>query len=178
MTTNNENSDNSDEWDREDIPDFPTISSKIAQIKQDDTVHDDIDDDDTWEAKLQSSSNASASLTSTTRKYGNQSVTKATSNDDVVHDGVGESMIIVNMTMLSNGTIHSKFDIHSVNDPTAVKLLRATIEQSFTNYAKNLVYIQNKTIIPCGTSIWKDALAKLRKDNRNGDYYCPIFPPK
>lgn len=177
MTTNNDNSDNSDEWDRDDIPDFPIIPSKITQNKQDDTVND---DDDTWEAKLQSnntSSNASAT-SSTTRKYGNQSMTETLSNEDVVNDGVRESMIIVNMTILSNGTIHSKFDIHSVNDPTAVKQLRATIEQSYTDYSKNLEYVQNKTIIPCGTSIWKDALAQLRKDNRNGDYYCPIFPPK
>lgn len=87
------------------------------------------------------------------------------------------SMIIINMTKLSNGSIHSKFDANSVNDPQAVAQLRRKIENDYASYSKNIAYIGSGTVIPCGSSVWQEALVALRKDN-SGQYFCPIFAPK
>ena len=122
-------------------------------------------DDDEWGTKIQPSSPTT----------GNAEDDNSNSNNN--NDDGGEPMIIVDMTKLSNGTIHSKFDPNAVNDITAVKVLRRTIEQQYDTYSKNITYLQDRTVIPCGSSVWKDAITVLRKDTV-GHYFCPIFPPK
>mmetsp|Transcript_32264 Transcript_32264/g.39689 ORF Transcript_32264/g.39689 Transcript_32264/m.39689 type:complete len:156 (-) Transcript_32264:2095-2562(-) len=89
----------------------------------------------------------------------------------------GEPMIIVNLTLLSNGTIHSKFDRNSVNDPDGARELRLKIEANYKDYARNPELAMNKTVIPAATNVWRDALVVLRNENE-GHYFSPIFPPK
>lgn len=85
-------------------------------------------------------------------------------------------MIIVDITQIDS-SIHSKFDRNSVNDSMKASKLRKEIESNYTNYSKNTSLLENGTVIPCGSSVWKDALSKLR-DDRQGHYFVPIFPPK
>ena len=98
------------------------------------------------------------------------------SQDDSDDQG-GYPMFLVNMTRLSDGVIHSKFDINSVNDPMAVKVWRTKVERNYTMYASDASLLANRTIIPCGSTVWSTALQNLRREEP-GIYYCPIFPPK
>jgi len=147
-------SDDSDEWAVDDLPDLPAASKKDVIEQQ-----LDVDDGEGWEQKL-------APSNETTKK-------KA---DPVVDEGF--PMIIVDMTQLSKDIIHSKFDANAVNDPAAVKKLRLEIEADYETYSKNSSdLVADGTVIPCGSSVWRLALERLRKE-RQGHYFCPIFPPK
>lgn len=88
----------------------------------------------------------------------------------------GSSMIIVDITQM-NPNIHSKFDRNSVNQPEQASVLRKNIEKKYEDYAFSNVLLSEGTIVPCGTSVWKDALVRLR-DDRPGHYFVPIFAPK
>jgi len=142
-------SDSDDDWATEELPPLPTSKPKKK------VEHSMEDDDDDWQAKLPPTSTPAEQLT----------------------DTEGEPMIIVDMTQLSNEKIHSKFDPNAVNDPAAVKTLRLQIESQFDTYSKDTLLLADRTVIPCGSSIWKEALVTLRKE-KDGHYFCPIFPPK
>ena len=89
----------------------------------------------------------------------------------------GEPMIIVDMTILSNSAIHNKFDKMSVNDSKAASDLRRKIESKYDTYAKDaLLLADHRAVIPCGTTVWRDALVYLRNETP-GHYFAPIFPP-
>ena len=88
----------------------------------------------------------------------------------------GELMVIVDITKL-DGNIHSKFDRNSVNDAAAASTMRKRIEDDFSTYAKDSNLLSDGTVIPCGSTVWRDALVRLRNE-RPGHYFCPIFPPK
>lgn len=163
-----DNDDDSDEWAVDDLP-LPAIAAveKVGRRQG----ADDPDDDEGWECKLPSPVTA-------------EQVTKAsnkTANSEEVEpqgDGGGNPMIIVDMTQLSKGAIHSKFDANAVNDPVAVKKMRLKIEKEYNaSYTKNNAdLLADGTIIPCGSSVWRPALERLRRE-RPGHYFCPIFPP-
>lgn len=99
-----------------------------------------------------------------------------TNESDKLSAEDGESMIIVDITQL-NPDIHSKFDRNSVNQPEEASALRKKIEKSYEEYAFSNDLLSEGTIIPCGTSVWRDALVRLR-DDRPGHYFVPIFAPK
>ena len=148
-----------DDWEREDFSDL-IIPQKIeTQQRGANGIDDLVDDEDGWENKI------ATSVEVVTTK---------------MEEAEGEPMIIVDMSVLSEllslSPIHSKFDPNSVNDTSAVQTLRRRIEQDYEGYAKNQEYIANRTIIPCGSSVWRPALIQLRLE-RPGHYFCPIFPP-
>mmetsp|Transcript_134017 Transcript_134017/g.387863 ORF Transcript_134017/g.387863 Transcript_134017/m.387863 type:complete len:154 (-) Transcript_134017:139-600(-) len=87
-----------------------------------------------------------------------------------------EPMIIVDITQI-DANIHSKFDKNAVNDSAAASALRKRIESDYDAYSKDATMIADGTVIPCGSTVWRDALVRLR-DERPGHYFAPIFPPK
>ena len=152
----------SDDWATEDLPDLPvpSIYEQADATNQQQQLHD---DNEGWERKLPPPKEPTAS-------------------DQHTAVEEGEPMIIVDMTALSEAdsslpAIHSKFDANAVNDPEAVKKLRVTIETNYETYAKNANLLADGTVIPCGSTVWRPALARLRQA-RAGHYFCPIFPPK
>ena len=64
-----------------------------------------------------------------------------------------------------------------MNDPQAVSQLRKKIEQDYENLAKDATLLAEGQVIPCGSTVWKDALIRLRNE-RSGHYFAPVFPPK
>ena len=101
----------------------------------------------------------------------------STSNDEIaLEKPKGEPMIIVDITQIDIN-IHSKFDRNSVNDSAAASAMRKKIESDYEKYSRNSKLVAEGTIIPCGSSVWRDALVRLR-DERPGHYFAPIFPSK
>mmetsp|Transcript_28214 Transcript_28214/g.43048 ORF Transcript_28214/g.43048 Transcript_28214/m.43048 type:complete len:154 (-) Transcript_28214:1783-2244(-) len=143
--------DNSEEWATEELPPFPSTN----QLEQNQPTF--VFDDSYWE-------------------------TKPVDLDQNRHDAnsdaeglEGHPMILVDFTVLSSGTIHCKFDAKSVNDPMAVKDLRSSIEKSYNKYASDAALLAERTVVPCGSSVWRPALQSLRME-KPGHYFCPIFP--
>ena len=90
---------------------------------------------------------------------------------------VSTPMIIVDLTQI-DANIHSKFDKNSVSDAAAASTLRKSIESDYNKYAKESPeLLSDGTVIPCGSTVWRDALVRLREE-RPGHYFAPIFPPK
>jgi hypothetical protein len=85
-------------------------------------------------------------------------------------------MMIVDITKLDEN-VHSKFDRNSVNNPDAASAWRKKMEQEYEKFSKDTQLLENGTVIPCGSSVWRDALVRLR-DERKGHYLCPVFSPK
>jgi hypothetical protein len=85
-------------------------------------------------------------------------------------------LILVDLTALSNGKIHNKFDKYSVNDQDAKKAMCHEITSNYDSYANNSELIMNQTVRHCSEIVWKDALESLRNQHK-GHYWFPIFPP-
>ena len=153
-------SDNSDDWATDDLPDLPVATKVVPTTTGADQQQMNDCDDDGWARKLPPSPVVDASTEQQQEE--------------------GEPMIIVDLTALSQADkslpeIHSKFDANSVNDPDAVKKLRVAIETNYERYARNADWLADRTVIPCGSTVWRPALARLRQE-RPGHYFCPIFP--
>lgn len=87
-----------------------------------------------------------------------------------------QPVMIVDLTKITRGAVHCKFDRHAVNDAAVASAWRKRIEQAYDMYAKDLDLVGNGTILPCGMSVWKQALSRVR-DERPGHFFAPIFPP-
>eukprot|EP00980_Cylindrotheca_fusiformis_P011786 scaffold2816_cov121-Cylindrotheca_fusiformis.AAC.2 len=139
----------SDEWGTEELV-IPSKQEASGDSKED-------EDDDDWEVK---------------RTAPKPVVTKP----GAAEKSEGEPMIIVDITQLDE-SIHSKFDRNSVNNAEAASSWRRKIESNYESYVKDAALLADATVIPCGSSVWRDALVRLR-DERPGHYFCPIFSPK
>lgn len=149
-----EDSDDSDEWGMEELT-LPT--SNKDKKDADEETNDNVDNDEEW-------------LTPAPTPAPEAPKKASPPKDD-------RPMIIVDMTQMTKEQIHSKFDRNSVNDSEAASALRKKIEQDYDTYAKDSELLEDGTVIPCGTSVWRGALSRLR-DERPGHYFAPIFPPK
>mmetsp|Transcript_14382 Transcript_14382/g.34812 ORF Transcript_14382/g.34812 Transcript_14382/m.34812 type:complete len:150 (+) Transcript_14382:26-475(+) len=141
----------SDEWGAEEL----VIPSKSDAAQEKD--EEDENDDGDWDVVIE-------------KKAPKESTSQSTPKSP------GEPMIIVDITQLDDN-VHSKFDRNSVNNADAASAWRRKIEGSYEKYAKDTQLLENGTVIPCGSSVWRDALVRLR-DDRKGHYFCPVFSPK
>jgi hypothetical protein len=150
-----EDSDDSDEWGMEELT-LPTPQKDDAKENANDA-----DNDEDWLTPVPAPK---------APPDHNKPEKEAEATDD-------RPMMIVDMTRMTQEQIHSKFDRNSVNDAEAASALRKKIEQDYDTYAKNSEWAGDGTVIPCGMSVWRGALSRLR-DERPGHYFAPIFPPK
>jgi len=160
-----------DEWDAvgDDIealsppPRPPTEpSSSSAAIENSEKPSGD-DDDDNWMAPA-----------ATTKE---EKIDAAGDGCTIEDDGGGgEPMILVDLTCLSDSKVHNRNDANSVNDPELASTWRRKIEREYGTYSTDTGLLASGVVVPCGSSVWKDAVAQLRRSNK-GHYYVPIFPP-
>ena len=146
----------SDEWGAEELV-IPSVTQKVCVDMNDEDEKNNVDDD-YWELEKNVEEKPNIN-------HQQQDATKD-----------GESMIIVDVTQL-DPNIHSKFDRNSVNQPEQASSLRKKIEENYKDYAFSPKLLSEGAIIPCGSTVWKDALVRLR-DDRPGHYFVPIFAPK
>jgi hypothetical protein len=92
-------------------------------------------------------------------------------------DGESVILILVDLTVLSSGKIHNKFDKFSVNDQDAKKIICNEISSHYSEYANNSKLIMEQTVRHCSDTVWKEALETLREEHK-GHYWFPFFPPK
>ena len=88
-----------------------------------------------------------------------------------------EILILVDLTVLSCGKVHNKFDKFSVNDNDAKARLCEMITSNYDEYYHNSKLIMEQTVRHCSDTVWRDALQSLRNDHP-GHYWFPFFPPK
>ena len=165
-----DDSDDSDEWGLEELV-IPPKGEKTGggNTGQGTDADGDADvGDDYWEVKKNTGVGAKGAS-----KEQEDDSNGGNNNDD---DKGGEPMIIVDMTLL-NPDIHSKFDRNSVNQPEEASALRKAIEKDYETYAHSSDYLSEGIVVPCGSSVWRGALVRLR-DERPGHYFVPIFRPK
>ena len=53
--------------------------------------------------------------------------------------------------------------------------LTKKVTKEYARYASNADLIASGIVRPCGSGVWRDALAQLR-DDVPGHYFGPIFP--
>mmetsp|Transcript_20560 Transcript_20560/g.30910 ORF Transcript_20560/g.30910 Transcript_20560/m.30910 type:complete len:151 (+) Transcript_20560:130-582(+) len=141
--------DSSDEWATEELPPFPFSNQPEQTQPNFDEAYWDVRQADTNQNKHDPNLDA--------------------------NEVEGYPIIIVDFTALSGGSIHCRFDAKSVNDPIAVKDLRSKIEKSYEKYASDASLLAERTVVPCGSSVWRPALKSIRIE-KPGHYICPIFP--
>ena len=83
-------------------------------------------------------------------------------------------LIIVNATKLTDGRLHCKHDPHSNSDPELASELRGKIEEEYDTYSNDASKISEGIVIPCGGSVWIDAVRKLKEENP-GVFFLPVF---
>jgi hypothetical protein len=150
----------SDEWATAELPDAAVPQQGPTKKTEIEVVDD--DDDKDWSTPLLPCDHKA------TRK------SRSHSKQDDNTDG-GEPMILVDLTELTCGAIHSRFDAFSVNDPAAVAAWRH--DNKYVSLAKDTSLIAKGTVIPCGSSVWRTALSTLKRE-RPGHFITPVFPPK
>ena len=86
-------------------------------------------------------------------------------------------LILIDLTVLTSGKVHNKFDKFSVNDHDAKKKICDEIASHYYDYANNSKLIMDQTVRHCSGGVWKEALESLR-NQYTGHYWFPFFPPK
>jgi len=167
-----DDSDDSDEWGMEEL----VIPSQLEKSDADNTrmmaettmIKD--KDDDYWAVEKNTDTNTN-----------DDSKEKASEDDETTQqqqrqqeEAGGEPMIIVDITQM-DPEIHSKFDRNSVNHPEKASALRKKLEKNYDEYKSCHKLLSEGTVIPCGSSVWRSALVRLR-DDRPGHYFVPVFP--
>jgi len=167
-----DNSDSDDEWGMEELV-IP--SEDDATADDDEVVHgknsntnNEGEGDDYW--AVEASSNTKEQKKDESK---NEQPRQHLAGGGIEND---KPMVIVDMTQI-NPDIHSKFDRNSVNNPIEASALRKKIENNYEEYSTSPEYLSEGTVIPCGSSVWRDALIELR-NNRKGHYFIPIFCTK
>jgi len=168
----NSDSDNSDEWGMHEL----VIPSKCDATADDDEVVHGKNNNYEGEGEADDYWAVEASNTKEKKKDDESKTEQRRQQLDEGGTEGGEPMIIVDMTQI-NPDIHSKFDRNSVNNPEEASALRKIIENNYEEYSTSPAYLSEGTVIPCGTSVWRDALIELRND-RKGHYFIPIFCTK
>lgn len=161
MAVDGEELDSSDDWGTEELVIPTTTETKTPDDGGGDHGNQD-DDEDYWKVEPKKADPAGK------RSKEVSAPTKL--------EKPSEPIIIVDLTRL-DPNIHSKYDKNSVNDSAAASALRKKIESEYGTYAKDSSLLSDGTVIPCGSTVWRDALVRLR-DDRPGHYFAPIFPPK
>ena len=154
-----DDSDGSDEWGVEELV-IPSPGQAPTTNEDADATAPSADDDDYWKVEP--------------KPKPIEPSTKSTKT--AAAPKPSEPMIIVDMTQLDS-SIHSKFDKNAVSDSAAASGLRKRIEARYETYAKDAELLSAGTVLPCGSSVYREALVRLR-DERPGHYFAPIFPPK
>mmetsp|Transcript_26887 Transcript_26887/g.57614 ORF Transcript_26887/g.57614 Transcript_26887/m.57614 type:complete len:169 (+) Transcript_26887:58-564(+) len=160
--SNEDDSDDSDEWGTEELV-IPPKGGSTDDNKNSENANGK-DDEDYWKVEPPPVTKETDTAVKQQEKQ------KSQSQQD------SRPMIIVDLTLI-NPNIHSRFDKNSVNSPEEASALRKTIENSYEEYARSGDLLSDGTVIPCGMSVWRDALVRLRND-RKGHYFVPIFPPQ
>eukprot|EP00242_Pyramimonas_sp_CCMP2087_P006549 CAMPEP_0198213426 /NCGR_PEP_ID=MMETSP1445-20131203/28860_1 /TAXON_ID=36898 /ORGANISM="Pyramimonas sp., Strain CCMP2087" /LENGTH=155 /DNA_ID=CAMNT_0043888067 /DNA_START=125 /DNA_END=592 /DNA_ORIENTATION=- len=112
-----------------------------------------------------------------TKTSGTSTSTNTKTNTDTQSSPASDKpMILVDLTTLTDGAIHNKFDKNACNDPDAKRVLTRKIEAEYSKYENDMTLIAQGIVRPCGQCVWRDALAALR-DEVPGHFFAPIFPP-
>jgi hypothetical protein len=175
-----------DDWEaEEELPPLPNdeLGSTNEMLERRIYQADDDEQEDDW-AGIQEDNSAAAdssywedsNLTMTQKVQDDETTQHSTSSSNQGQGNEGEPMVIVDMSILSNSAIHNKFDKMSVNDSKAASDLRRKIESKYDTYAKDALLLTDRAVIPCGTTVWRDALVYLRNETP-GHYFAPMFPP-
>mmetsp|Transcript_37648 Transcript_37648/g.67468 ORF Transcript_37648/g.67468 Transcript_37648/m.67468 type:complete len:167 (-) Transcript_37648:1452-1952(-) len=85
-------------------------------------------------------------------------------------------LLLVDLTVLSGGALHNKFDKASCNDADLKREWIRKVEADYTEYERNAELISAGTVRSCGASVWREALTQLR-DDHPGHFWAPVFPP-
>lgn len=146
----------SDDWGREEL--VIVSNSKLVDGDDNDIRNDGDGGDDYWEEE---------------KTEMEKPKVEQRQQQSGINNEEGESMIIVDLTQI-NADVHSKFDRNSVNDPETASALRKNIEDNYQQHALSSELLANSTVIPCGSTVWRDALIQLRTE-RPGHYFVPVF---
>ena len=98
------------------------------------------------------------------------------SREQAQREASAKPMILVDLTILSDGAVHNRFDKFGVNDPEAKSSLLRRIEADYVTYANDAALIAAGTVRPCSQGVYRAALATLR-DEVEGHFFAAVFPP-
>lgn len=138
-------------------------SNTLKDLKSYDTENSAVD----WHT---SSTVPIAERTTTSSNLEAKNITAAVPDTSII-------LILVDLTVLTTGKVHNKFDKFSVNDQDAKKKICDEIASHYNDYANNSQLIMDQTVRHCSGGVWKEALESLRNQYK-GHYWFPFFPPK
>lgn len=88
----------------------------------------------------------------------------------------GPPVLLVDLTDLTGGELHNRFDKFACNDPEAKARWSKKIATDFEGYLHNEELISRGVVHVTTNRGWKDLLSRLR-DEKLGHFFCPVFSP-